>query len=86
MKPSSTVRFHPFGCAASILVQISSLAQEQRSRGPSNWDDFVNFCLEEALIARVRITTGDDAPGPDDDEKRYIVMMDDFSYGEPQVR
>jgi hypothetical protein len=24
------------------------------------------------------------APGPDDDEKRDIVMMDDFIYGEPQ--
>jgi len=35
-------------------------------------------------IARVRITTGDVAPGPDDDEKRDIVMMDDFIYGEPQ--
>jgi hypothetical protein len=40
--------------------------------------------FDEPLIARVRITTGDVAPGLDDDEKRDIVMMDDFIYGEPQ--
>jgi hypothetical protein len=33
-------------------------------------------------IARVRITTGDKAPGPDDG-KKDIVVMDDFIYGEP---
>jgi hypothetical protein len=35
------------------------------------------------VIARVRITTGDVAPGPDDG-KQDIVVMDDFIYGEPQ--
>jgi hypothetical protein len=40
--------------------------------------------FDDARIARVRITTGDVAPGPDDDEVRDIVMMDDFIYGEPQ--
>ena len=45
---------------------------------------FLGIVFEEALIARVRITTGDVAPGPDDDETRDIVMMDDFIYGEPQ--
>jgi hypothetical protein len=35
-------------------------------------------------ITRVRITTGDKAPGPDDDPKVDIVVMDDFIYGEPQ--
>jgi hypothetical protein len=40
--------------------------------------------FDDARIARVRITTGDVAPGPDDDEKRDIVIMDDFIYGEPQ--
>jgi hypothetical protein len=37
-----------------------------------------------AQIARVRITTGDVKPGPDDGAKD-IVMMDDFIYGEPHV-
>jgi hypothetical protein len=47
---------------------------------------FFGIVFDDALIARVRITTGDVAPGPDDDEKRDIVMMDDFIYGEPQPR
>jgi hypothetical protein len=45
---------------------------------------FFGVVFDDARIARVRITTGDVAPGPDDDEKRDIVMMDDFIYGEPQ--
>jgi hypothetical protein len=45
---------------------------------------FFGILFEEARIARVRITTGDEPPGPDDDNKRDIVMMDDFIYGEPQ--
>jgi hypothetical protein len=45
---------------------------------------FFGIIFEEARIARVRITTGDVPPGPDDDEKRDIVVMDDFIYGEPQ--
>jgi hypothetical protein len=47
---------------------------------------FFGIVFDDARIARVRITTGDVAPGPDDDEKRDIVMMDDFIYGEPQPR
>jgi hypothetical protein len=45
---------------------------------------FFGIVFDDALIARVRITTGDVAPGPDDDRKNDIVMMDDFIYGEPQ--
>ncbi|HEY6364203.1 MAG TPA: hypothetical protein VI585_05360 [Candidatus Binatia bacterium] len=44
---------------------------------------FFGIVFDDARIARVQIT-GDVAPGPDDDEKRDIVMMDDFIYGEPQ--
>ena len=33
-----------------------------------------------------RMTTGDSAfPGPDEDERHDIVMMDNFIYGEPQL-
>jgi hypothetical protein len=46
---------------------------------------FFGIVFEEARIARVQITTGDTAPGPDDDPKRDIVVMDDFIYGEPTV-
>jgi hypothetical protein len=47
---------------------------------------FFGILFDDARIARVRITTGNVAPGPDDDEKNDIVMMDDFIYGEPQPR
>ena len=47
---------------------------------------FFGIVFDEPLIARVRITTGDTVPGPDDEGKQDIVMMDDFIYGEPQVR
>jgi hypothetical protein len=45
---------------------------------------FFGIVFDEARIARVRITSGNVAPGPDDDEKHDIVVMDDFIYGEPQ--
>ena len=44
---------------------------------------FFGILFDAARIARVRITTGNVAPGPDDGEVD-IVMMDDFIYGEPQ--
>ena len=45
---------------------------------------FFGIVFDDARIARVRITTGNVAPGPDDDGENDIVMMDDFLYGEPQ--
>ena len=39
--------------------------------------------FDDARIKRVRITTGDVAPGPDDDGQNDIVVMDDFIYAEP---
>lgn len=46
---------------------------------------FFGIVYNDARIARVRITAGDVAPGPDDDSKNDVVMMDDFIYGEPQT-
>ena len=46
---------------------------------------FFGIVFDDARIARVRITTGNVAPGPNDDRKHDIVMMDDFIYGEPQA-
>jgi hypothetical protein len=46
---------------------------------------FLGIVFGDARIARVRITSGDAAPGPNDDGKHDIVMMDDFLYGEPQL-
>jgi hypothetical protein len=45
---------------------------------------FFGVVFNEPIIARVRIRTGNSAPGPDDGQ-RDIVMMDDFIYGEPQL-
>lgn len=45
---------------------------------------FFGIVFEDARIARVRITSGKVAPGPDDGGKQDVVMMDDFIYGEPQ--
>jgi hypothetical protein len=45
---------------------------------------FFGIVFADARIARVRITSGDAAPGPNDDGTHDIVMMDDFLYGEPQ--
>jgi len=44
---------------------------------------FIGVVFGDASIARVRIIAGNAAPGPDDDKKTDIVMMDDFLYGEP---
>jgi hypothetical protein len=45
---------------------------------------FLGIVFADARIARVQITSGDTAPGPNDDGTHDIVMMDDFFYGEPQ--
>ena len=45
---------------------------------------FFGIVFEDALIARVRITSGNVAPGPDDEGRHDVVMMDDFLYGEPK--
>jgi hypothetical protein len=46
---------------------------------------FFGVKFAAAKIARVRITAGNAAPGPNDEANRDIVMMDDFIYGEPQL-
>jgi hypothetical protein len=46
---------------------------------------FFGVVFDKARIARIRIISGSTAPGPDDDAKHDIVVMDDFLYGEPQA-
>jgi len=46
---------------------------------------FFGVKFDDARIASVVITTGNVAPGPNDDAAHDIVMMDDFIYGEPQL-
>jgi len=45
---------------------------------------FFGVVFSEPVIARVRITSGYGAPGPNDSPQQDIVVMDDFIYGEPQ--
>ena len=45
---------------------------------------FFGIVFDDARIARVRITAGNVAPGPDDVGKHDVVMMDDFLYAEPK--
>jgi len=54
------------------------------SRGDGNFS-FLGVVFNDARIAQVRITTGNTAPGRNDDRNHDIVMMDDFIYGEPQL-
>jgi hypothetical protein len=46
---------------------------------------FLGIVFDDARIARVRITSGNVAPGTDDGGRRDVVMMDDFLYSEPQA-
>jgi hypothetical protein len=44
---------------------------------------FLGIKFNDPRIASVRITAGNVAPGPNDDDENDVVMMDDFIYGEP---
>jgi hypothetical protein len=74
---------------ASTLVEFYGAAGELlfSSFVPASPGDggfsFFGVAFPDARIARVRITSGDVAPGPNDSEKDDVVMMDDFVYGEP---
>jgi len=67
--------------AADGQLLFSSFAPA--SPGDGNLS-FMGIVLDDARIARVRITTGA-VPGADDTAREDVVMMDDFIYGEPQV-
>lgn len=60
-----------------------------RSFAPASPGDggltFFGIVLDDARIARVRVRTGNSAPGPDDTKETDIVMMDDFIYAEPEA-
>ena len=46
---------------------------------------FFGIAFPDRRIAHVRITSGSVAPGPDDNDKLDVVVMDDFLYGEPKA-
>jgi hypothetical protein len=76
-KASTLIEY--FGVAGDLL--FSSFVPA--SAGDAS-QSFFGIVFDDARIARVRITSGNVAPGPDDGGKHDVVMMDDFFYGEPQ--
>jgi hypothetical protein len=70
--------FEFFGTDGKLL--FSSFAPSSPGDGRLS---FFGVKFNDARIARVRITAGNTAPGPNDDDKADVVMMDDFIYGEP---
>jgi hypothetical protein len=76
----SSTRIECFGTDGGLL--FSSFVPASPGDGSLS---FLGIVFADARIARVRITSGDAAPGPNDDGTHDIVMMDDFLYGEPQA-
>jgi len=54
------------------------------SRGDASFS-FLGVLFDGPVVASVRINAGNVAPGPNDNARRDVVMMDDFIYGEPQL-
>jgi hypothetical protein len=67
-----------FGTDGSLL--FSSFVPASPGHGSVS---FLGVVFKDSRIAHVRITSGNAAPGPDDDAEHDVVMMDDFLYGEP---
>jgi len=86
-----------FGAVFTDVDQASTLVEDLGADGNLLFSSSVPaspadrslsfFCIvfKDAPIARVRITAGNVAPGPNDDASHDIVMMDDFIYGEPRL-
>jgi hypothetical protein len=51
----------------------------------SNGLSFVGVVFDNPIVARVRITSGNAALGPDDTPGTDVVALDDFIYAEPQA-
>lgn len=77
--PSTQIDY--FGAHGELLYSTSVAA----SPGDGRFS-FFGIVFRDARIAKVRIRSGNVAPGPDDSAFRDVVMMDDFFYGEPQAR
>jgi hypothetical protein len=84
----STLRDRTGNRHASTLIEYYGTRGELlfTSNAPASPGDgnlsFIGVVFADARVARVKIIAGDAAPGPNDDRKD-IVMMDDFLYGEP---
>jgi hypothetical protein len=77
-KASTLIEY--FGVNGELLFS-SFVPAAPGDRGQS----FFGIKFADSRIAKVRITTGNAAGGPDDGGKLDVVMMDDFIYGEPKA-
>jgi hypothetical protein len=73
--PSTLIAY--YGTRGELLF----ISNAPASPGDGNLS-FIGVVFSDARVARVKIIAGDVAPGPNDD-RRDVVMMDDFLYGEP---
>ena len=46
---------------------------------------FFGVIFDDARIARIKIFSGDVEPGPYDERRSDVVVMDDFIFGEPRL-
>ena len=69
-----------YGVYGDVIFQ----ADVPASKGDGSLS-FVGVLFDAAKIARVRLKSGNVAPGPNDSNRREVVMMDDFIFGEPQA-
>jgi hypothetical protein len=69
-----------YGVKGNLLYR----ADVPASKGDASLS-FVGVKFHAARVAYVRIKTGNVAPGPYDNSRHDVVMMDDFIYGEPQA-
>ncbi len=82
---STTIEY--FDAAGIRLLKIKA-----PRRSDATGLSFVGAVFESAIVARVRITSGDTPIGPDAvdnvkgaGQKHDVVVMDDFIYGEPRA-
>ena len=86
---SATGQYHGNGKASTLIeyfgvhgeLLFSSFVPASQGDGSLS---FLGIKFPDARIFRVRITSGNVVPGPDDRGNQDVVMMDDFIYGEPQ--
>lgn len=75
--------------AATTSVEYFNRADESVAKlfaPPSNNGlSFVGLVFSDERVARVRIISGNTAPGPSESSVVDVVVMDDFIYGEPLV-
>jgi hypothetical protein len=75
--------------AATTSVEYFNRADESVAKlfvPPSdNGLSFVGLVFSDERVARVRIISGNTAPGPSESSVVDVVVMDDFIYGEPLV-